>query len=143
MIAVRVLVADDDEDHLFLARHALQSVDGAAVHVDTVKDGEEALAYLRGEPPYQDRVLPNIVFLDLRMPRRTGLEVAEVVKRDAELAHIPVVMLTSSDRPEDIDAAYRHGINSYVTKSGNIQLRDVAQYWTVDSRLPAAGGPDR
>ncbi len=142
MKEVRVLVAEDNDDHRYLTMRALRDVEGARIHVEGVADGEEALAYVFGQGQYAGTELPHVIFLDLRMPKVNGLEVLERLKSHPELSCIPVVVLTSSDREEDVDAAYRLGGNSYVTKPGIADelrrgLRDVADYWTVGSVLPA------
>jgi CheY-like chemotaxis protein len=141
MKQVRVLVAEDNEDHRFLTMRALRDVEGANITVDGVRNGEEVLAYVTRQGEYADKQLPHVIFLDLRMPKMNGLEVLERIKGDPELSTIPVVVLTSSDRAEDIEAAYRLGTNSYVTKPGVSDdlrrgLRHVADYWTVGSILP-------
>lgn len=144
MRQVRVLVAEDNEDHRFLTMRALQDVKGVDIDVEGVRNGEEALAYVQGQGEYAGKELPHVIFLDLRMPKLSGLEVLARLKSDPDLSCIPVVVLTSSDRAEDIDAAYRLGTNSYVTKHGagaELQsgLRNVADYWTATSVLPDCG----
>ena len=141
MKSVRVLVAEDNEDHRFLTMRALSNVDGVQTDVEGVVNGEEVLAYVQGQGEYAGKPLPHVIFLDLRMPKLNGLEVLQRLKSDPKLSCIPVVVLTSSDRHEDIDAAYKLGTNSYVTKSGlgndpSSGLRDVAGYWMSTSMLP-------
>lgn len=138
---VRVLVAEDNEDHRFLTMRALRDVRGVRIDVEGVRNGEEALAYVFRQGQYADKPLPHVLFLDLRMPKMNGLEVLARMKQDAHLAMIPVVVLTSSDREEDVDAAYRLGSNSYVKKPGSAEdlrlgLRAMADYWTAGSVLP-------
>ncbi|HVM19080.1 MAG TPA: response regulator [Egibacteraceae bacterium] len=137
---VRVLVAEDNQDHRFLTMRALRDVDGVSVEVDGVRNGEEALAYVMRQGEYKDKALPHVIFLDLRMPKVNGLEVLQRLKSHPELSCIPVVVLTSSDRTEDIDEAYRLGGNSYVTKpvAQDLRqgLRNVADYWTNRAALP-------
>ena len=144
MRQVRVLVAEDNEDHRFLTMRALQDVKGVEIDVEGVRNGEEVLAYVQQQGEYAGKSLPHVIFLDLRMPKLNGLEVLERLKSNPEFSCIPVVVLTSSDRAEDIDAAYRLGTNSYVTKPGvgtDLQagLRSVASYWTTGSVLPDCG----
>ena len=144
MRQVRVLVAEDNEDHRFLTMRALQDVKGVDIDVEGVRNGEEALAYVHRQGEYAGKELPHVIFLDLRMPKLNGLEVLARLKSDPDLSCIPVVVLTSSDRAEDIDAAYRLGTNSYVTKPGvgadlRSGLRTVADYWTASSMLPDCG----
>lgn len=141
MKPVRVLVADDNEDHRFFIQRALKGVRGVELEVDTVVDGEEALDYLKQRGRFADQPRPHMVLLDLRMPRRNGLEVLEVVKQDPELRKIPICVLTSSDRPEDVEEAYLRGTNSYVIKSSDIEgirreLQTVSEYWTATAALP-------
>ena len=139
MSTVRVLVAEDDPDHRFLLLRALSAVDNVEVVAEGVADGEEALAYLYGEGTFADRQLPHLVFLDLRMPKVSGLQVLERVKSDDTLSFIPIVVLTSSSRAEDVASAYRAGTNSYVAKPpGAAALRDVAEYWLRTTSLPKA-----
>lgn len=142
MKQLRVLVAEDNEDHRFLTMRALRDVEGVHIDVEGVPDGEEALAYVHGQGEYAGKALPHVIFLDLRMPKLGGLEVLERLKSDPELSLIPVVMLTSSERAEDVDATYRLGGNSFVTKPGaggdlRTGLRRVADYWAVTSIVPS------
>lgn len=134
MRIVRVLVAEDNEDHLFLTTVALRGVADTQVDVIAARDGAEALDYLYGRGSHEGREMPHLVLLDLSMPRKGGLEVLEEVKTDPDLQHLPIVVLTSSDRPEDIRAAYELGANSYVTKSRG--LSGVAEFWTTTADLP-------
>jgi CheY-like chemotaxis protein len=133
MRSVRVLVAEDNEDHLFLTTLALQSAKDADVEVIGVRDGVEALDFLEG-CMRADGVPPDLVLLDLSMPRRSGLEVLAEIKGDEEMSAIPVVVLTSSDQPADIRSSYELGANSYVTKGGD--LTDVVDYWIGTAKLP-------
>ena len=135
MTTLRVLVADDNEDHLVLTVRALQEVPDVQLDIETATDGEEALDAVFGERP------PNLILLDIKMPKLNGLEVLERVKADDRLCRIPVVVLTSSERPEDVDATYRLGGNSYVTKPSTGAglregLRRVSSYWTALATLP-------
>ena len=135
MTTLRVLVADDNEDHLFLTVRALREVPDVQLDIETAADGEEALDAVFGDRP------PNLILLDIKMPKLNGLEVLERVKADDRLRKIPVVVLTSSERPEDVDATYRLGGNSYVTKPSTGAglregLRRVSSYWTSLATLP-------
>lgn len=141
MKQVRVLVAEDNEDHRFLTMRALSDVPGVRIDVEGVRNGEEVLAFVHQQGQFADKQLPHVIFLDLRMPKLSGLEVLARLKRDPSLSCIPIVVLTSSDRAEDIDEAFRLGTNSYVTKrslGSDLQdgLRGVADYWARRSMLP-------
>lgn len=144
-LGIRVLVVEDNDDHLFLTVRALRDRHGDAVVVEAVHDGEEALEYMRGLGRFAGRARPHLVLLDLKMPKVGGLEVLEQVKADPDLHMIPVVVLSSSDRPEDIVEAYRRGGNSYVTKpvtaSGlRAGLDELSDYWLDLARLPGLAG---
>jgi two-component system, chemotaxis family, response regulator Rcp1 len=137
MKQLRVLLVEDDPDHRFLTSRALQAAEDVTVEVDAVADGAEALDFLYRRAGYETAQAPNLVILDLRMPRVGGLEVLAQVKTDPTLKKIPVVVLTGSDRPEDVDDTYRLGGNSFVTKPVGLRaLEEVAAYWTVRSALP-------
>lgn len=140
---VRVLVAEDNEDHRFLTVRALRQAGGDAVAVEEVHDGEQALDFLYRRGGYGDRERPHLIVLDLRMPRVNGFEVLAQVKADVDLRSIPVVVLTSSDLPEDVSRAYELGTNSFVTKPSGAAVLDglmaVGEYWLGDTTsLPDA-----
>lgn len=140
---VRVLIAEDNEDHVFLAIRALKDLNGTHLEVDAVRDGAEALDFIHGVGAFEGRALPHLILLDIKMPKVDGLEVLKNLKEDPELRSIPVVMLTASERPEDIDESYRLGANSYVAKPAGVGafrdgLRQLKLYWTELSSLPAA-----
>ncbi|MDQ1445425.1 MAG: hypothetical protein QOI20_1889 [Acidimicrobiaceae bacterium] len=140
--SVRVLVAEDNEDHLFLTTRALEQTNhGLRLEVQGVRDGEEALDYFYRRGKYEDATRPHLLLLDLKMPKVDGLEVLDRIKSDPDLRSIPVVVLTSSDRPEDVEETYRRGGNSYVTKpitpNGMREgLRDITDYWMHVAALP-------
>lgn len=141
MKRIRVLVADDNDDHLFLTVRALRDTQGVVLEVDTVSDGEETLDYLYRRGRFTDRPRPDLILLDLKMPKRSGLEVLERLKDDAELREIPVVVFTSSERREDICETYRRGGSSYVTKPSTVAgfrlgLAQLSEYWTKLASLP-------
>lgn len=145
MKQVRVLIADDNEDHLFLTVRALREVDGVHLEIDTVRDGEQALNFIHRRGEFAGKSLPHLVLLDIKMPKVDGLEVLKELKETPELKAIPTVMLSSSERPEDIDATYRLGANSYVTKPSNSSgLRDgvrrLGAYWAGLVSFPHVNG---
>lgn len=133
--AVRVLIAEDNADHLLLAEMALRGLPDIRVDTIGAHDGEEALAILNGTGAHRDAPLPDLVLLDLSMPRVDGLTVLKEIRRNPALRALPVVVLTSSSRPEDIDAAYANGANSYVVKTTG--LTNLAQYWLGWAQLPS------
>ncbi|MCW2608373.1 MAG: two-component response regulator [Frankiales bacterium] len=139
----RVLLAEDDADHAFFTRRAFLEAHGETVLMITVRDGEEALDYLHRRGSYADAERPHLIVLDLKMPKVNGLEVLAAIKDDPELRTIPIVVLTSSDRPQDVQESYAGGANSYVIKAATVHglregVQDMARYWMDVARLPAA-----
>ncbi len=130
-----ILVVEDDADDVVLLKVAFEGAHiGEALQV--VGDGEEAVAYLLGQGAYADRArhpLPSLILLDLKLPRKSGLEVLEW-RRQAGLWRIPVIVLTSSQSSADIARAYELGANSYLVKplSSEAQLKmveTIGAYW--------------
>ncbi|MCU1593036.1 MAG: two-component response regulator [Frankiales bacterium] len=137
----RILLAEDNEDHAFFTARAFQDVHGDGIDMTTVTDGEQLLDFLHQRGEFVDAPRPHLVVLDLRMPKKGGLDVLEEMSEDTTLARIPVVVLSSSDRPEDISASYAGGANSYVTKPAALAgLREgvgqLARYWMDVATLP-------
>jgi CheY-like chemotaxis protein len=104
-------------------------------------DGEEAIQFLRKEGKYKDVPNTGLVILDLNMPKVDGFEVLETIKADMDLKKIPIIVLTSSSRPEDIDRAYRLGANSFVVKPVSFEdfveaIIEIKRYWLSLSKIP-------
>ena len=140
MRPVEILVVEDSETDVLLTREALK---GAKVLNTThiVDNGEDAMNFLRRLPPYQEAPLPDLVLLDLNLPRRSGLEVLAEIKADPALKAIPVIILTTSQSDEDALKAYRHHANSFVTKPLDFRafqevLKSLEQFWLCIVKLP-------
>jgi CheY-like chemotaxis protein len=113
-----ILQVEDDENDVFLLRHAFEHA-GVTTPIHITRDGQEAIEYLSGEGKYADRKLfpvPSLIILDVKMPRRSGLEVLRWIRSHQLFSCIPVVMLSSSAQPRDIDQAYEAGANAFVVK---------------------------
>lgn len=139
---ITILVAEDDPDHQLLIDHALKQA-RLANGVEFVEDGQDALDFLRREGKYagNDAPLPGLILLDLNMPRKGGLEALNEIKADPALRSIPVVILTTSDAPDDVSKTYDLGANSFITKPVSFdQLVEVTgsltDYWFQIVRLP-------
>jgi CheY-like chemotaxis protein len=132
---VHILLADDDEDDRFLTREAFRQ-QFPVTEMNVVEDGEELMEFLRRTGRYESssHSLPELILLDLNMPRKDGREALQEIKSDRELRHIPVVILTTSDAGIDIDNSYLWGANSFITKPSSFKtLMDITQtigdYW--------------
>jgi CheY-like chemotaxis protein len=138
---MEILLVEDNEDDILLEQEAI--ADAKLVNLMfVVRDGEEALAYLRRQDQYQNAQMPGLVLLDINMPKKNGFEVLNEMKADPDLMHIPVVMLTTSDSEADIVKSYAKGACSFITKPMDFdKFRDVikqfALYWALVCRVPA------
>lgn len=140
-----ILVADDDQNDVFFLRRALQK-SGLAHSFFHVPDGQEAIDYLRGEASYADRTrypLPALLFLDLKMPKVDGFDVLAWLRTKSELKSLPVVVLSSSSREDDMERARQMGANDYRVKPSEFEdlllmARDVAARWLTLDTLSAA-----
>jgi CheY-like chemotaxis protein len=136
---LKILLVEDNPDHAELVRRSLEQFP-AASWLHHVEDGEAAVAYLLGTGACADRArfpAPDLVLLDLRLPRMEGLEVLRQVKRHPTLHVTPIVVLTTSDAERDVAAAYEYHANSYVTKPMDFQR--LAQVIKELGLYPRAG----
>jgi CheY-like chemotaxis protein len=138
-----VLLVEDDLNDVFLVKRAFKT---AAIQnpLQVVTDGLEAINYFRAEGKYADRKaypLPKLVVMDIRMPRRSGFEVLEWVKHDPRLRRIPIVIVSSSANPADINRAYELGANAYMVKPVNYReverlFQSLTHYWGLECAKP-------
>lgn len=118
-----ILVVDDDENDILFLRRAMREA-GVTQAIRVVRDGEEAVAYLSGRGEFGDREahpLPCLIVLDLKLPKRNGLEVLHWLRGQPDLAGTPVVMVTSSSETRDQEEAERHGVEAYRIKPVSFQ----------------------
>ena len=142
-----ILLAEDDPNDVLLIQRAFQR-NHVANPVQVVRDGEEALAYLSGQAPFADRErhpLPVLMLMDLKMPRKSGLEVLEWVRRQPGLKRLPIIVLTSSNQSPDINRAYELGANSYLVKPAGFDslldlVKNLDMYWLILNEKPALDG---
>jgi len=136
---INVLLVEDDPGDVLMTREAFEEY----LHnrLDVVGDGAEALAYLRREAPHTDVPRPDLVLLDLNLPRRDGREVLEEVKNDPDLRHIPVIVLTTSQAEEDVLRSYQLHANAYVTKPVDFEgfieaIKQIDHFFVSVVQLP-------
>lgn len=128
-----VLLVEDNPADARLTREAFIDA-GRPVVMEWVRDGEEALAYLRRQPPYAEAPRPHLVLLDLNMPRKDGRAALAEIKSDASLRTIPVVVLTTSESMHDVRESYRAHANAYVTKPVDLdeltaKINALSEFW--------------
>jgi CheY-like chemotaxis protein len=145
-IPITILVCDDDEDDRMLTRQALEQAHVSNA-IEFVNDGEQLLEYLYQRGAYAGETgkapRPGLILLDLNMPKMDGREAPKVIKGDATLRDIPVVVLTTSRLDQDIFKSYELGVNSFISKpvtfSGLVDAMNVlGRYWLEIVELPPA-----
>jgi DNA-binding response OmpR family regulator len=136
-----ILLVEDDPDHEALAIRALRKAN-VANDIHVARDGAEALEFMN-EIIEGKRTAPQLVLLDLKLPKVEGLEVLRTIRASDKTAFMPVVVLTSSDEERDIVSSYRLGVNSYIRKPVNFTdfaeaTRQLGMYWLLLNQCPPA-----
>ncbi|MEO8550389.1 MAG: response regulator [Kofleriaceae bacterium] len=137
-----ILLAEDNDNDVELTKLGFQRA-GVAVQLHHVANGEECMAFLRKEGRHADAPMPDLILLDLNMPRMDGLEVMQAIGKDDRLKHLVVVVLTSSKADEDVRRAYRLRCSSYLVKPINFEafasmIQAFGKYWFGLATLPPA-----
>ncbi|HUW50645.1 MAG TPA: response regulator [Sulfuricella sp.] len=138
--AVDILLVEDNPGDVRLTREAMKEA-RIAVNLNVANDGLEAMKMLRQEAPYGNLPLPDLVLLDLNMPKMDGREVLRQIKFDDRLKHIPVVILTTSAAEKDIAQAYGMHANCYITKPVELEefmeiVKSIEGFWLTVVKLP-------
>jgi CheY-like chemotaxis protein len=137
-----ILLVEDNPADVRLTRETLKDF-STPNHLSVVHDGVEALAFLRRQGPYADQSRPDLVLLDINLPKKGGREVLAEIKQDAELKRIPVVILTTSSNELDIHSAYDLHANCYITKPVDLGqfgevVKSIENFWFHTVKLPTA-----
>jgi CheY-like chemotaxis protein len=140
-----ILAAEDTPADIELLQLALARCGGEVNSLKIVEDGQEVVDYLQGEPPFDQphRVVPNIILMDLKMPRMTGFEVLTWLRHHPHCSVIPVVIMSSSSLPQDVLQAYRLGANAYFEKPTDFAqlqeiLHSIIAFWSHAKRPPVS-----
>jgi len=141
--SLTILLADDDADDVLLTEQAMEA-SGSRGNLRSVQDGEELSDYLWHRGAYRDPAnspRPDLILLDLNMPRKNGQQVLQEIKADASLKRIPVVVMTTSADRGDIERTYQLGASSYIIKPASFDilvetLRELEHYWGETVQLP-------
>ena len=139
---IEILVVEDNPEDASLTIETLQ--DGRIRnHITLVEDGVCAMDFLRRKEPYSDAPRPDLILLDLQLPRKNGREVLTEIKADRDLKRIPVIIMTTSNAEQDIFAAYNLHANCYITKPVELDdfigaVRKIEDFWLTIVKLPAA-----
>lgn len=138
-----VLLVEDNPSDVFIIQRTFRKLK-VDIALEVAADGDEAIAYLDGTGKYADRErfpMPALILLDLKLPRRSGFEVLEWIRKQPVLCRVPVVVLTSSRHPDDVNLAYDRGANSYVVKTVNPSETEelgtiIHRYWLGINQRP-------
>lgn len=137
---IHILLVEDNEGDILLTLEALKQAKINNV-IDVVTDGEKALKYFYKEGEFKDAKTPDLILLDINLPKVDGIEVLNHIKNDQKLMVIPVVMLTTSDSEKDILRSYQHHANCYITKPVNFSnfmevIQTIKDFWINIVQLP-------
>ena len=140
MQQIHILLVDDNEGDILLTKEALD--DARIINkISIAYDGVEAINFLRKLPPYRNTDMPDLILLDINLPKMDGTEVLSIIKNDPELRRIPVIMLTTSSAEKDILASYDAHANCYITKPVDLDrfmdvVRTIEDFWISIVKLP-------
>lgn len=139
-IPIEILLVEDNPGDVLLTQEAFEEA-SIRNHLNVAEDGEQALRFLRREGEFRRAPRPDLILLDLNMPRMSGHELLDVVKNDAALRAIPVVILTTSDHEQDIHRSYDKHANCYLCKPSGFEdffsvVRSVENFWLNIAQLP-------
>jgi chemotaxis family two-component system response regulator Rcp1 len=139
-MAFEILLVEDNPGDVELVTEALAGWTIPS-HVSVVDNGDDALLFLRRQGPFSSAPVPDLILLDLNLPKKSGVEVLTEMKLDSGFARIPVIVLTTSDREADVRAAYALHANCYMTKGLEIddfisKVKAIETFWLQHVRLP-------
>ncbi len=137
---VEILLVEDNEGDIRLTQEAFRDSQ-VGNHLNVVRDGVEAIAFLKREDPYANAVRPDIILLDLNLPKRNGIEVLAEIKQDDQLKRIPVIVLTSSQAEPDILSSYDLHANCFISKPIDLDrflrvVQSIEDFWLTIVKLP-------
>jgi len=142
---INILLVEDNPDDVELTIHALKK-NNIVNPIAVMRDGQEALEYLfyKGKYANATHTLPNVILLDLKLPKVDGIEILQKIKNDRRLKLIPVVVLTSSKEESDVVRSYDLGVNSYIRKPVDFEqfvdtVKQIGFYWLLINEQPQVG----
>lgn len=142
---LRILLVEDKPEDVLIAERALTKANmREKSELFVARDGQEALDFLYRQGEFRDAPRPDLILLDLKLPKVNGLEVLAEIKRDEQLRRIPVIVLTISEREEDMVKAYDSGASGYITKPPSSAefakvIETVLEYWRISELPPQSG----
>ena len=139
---MKLLFVEDDLGDIILVKEALEEIMPGEYQLMEASDGEKAISLLEELRQAGESHLPEMIFLDLNIPRKSGTEVLRFIKNDVQLCHLPVIVFSSSESETDISRSYLHGANCYVTKPIDYErfvevIMHIIRYWRFVMKVPA------
>jgi CheY-like chemotaxis protein len=140
MSSINILLVEDNEGDILLTKEAFEETN-FPICLSVAKDGKEAIDFLAKCDNSPGSILPDIVLLDINLPKKNGHEVLQFIKEDPNLKHIPVIILTTSSSQRDINLSYNNHANSYITKPVDVNefftmIKALENFWLSIARLP-------
>jgi len=140
MQEIHILLVDDNEGDVLLTKEALEEAK-IVNRISVAYDGMEALRFLKKEPPFRGQDSPDLILLDINLPKMDGTELLGIIKNDPLLKRIPVIMLTTSSSEKDIMTSYNNYANCYITKPVDLDrfmdvVRTIEDFWISIVKLP-------
>ena len=137
---MEILIVESNAADARLIAEAFRGA-GLTSNIPHLENGEEVIPFLRRETPFQNVRLPDLILLDLNLPRKSGLEILEEIRASGDLAWIPIIILSGSSNPVDIQSAYRSGANCYIRKPASLDeflelISACYQFWSKTVCLP-------
>ena len=143
MKVVHILLVEDNEGDILLIREAFEDAK-IILELSVAKDGKEAVSFLDKQEKYADARMPDLILLDINLPKKNGHEVLRYIKESEKLRHIPVIMLTTSSSERDINLSYEHHANCYIAKPIDVNdfltiVATIENFWISIVKLPTTG----
>jgi CheY-like chemotaxis protein len=140
MAPIHILLVEDNEGDILLTREALEEAK-ILTNLSVVRDGREAMDFLTMQGKYHGAEMPDMLLLDVNLPKKNGHEVLQFIKGDDTLKHIPVIMLTTSSSPKDVNLAYNNFANCFITKPVDVNefigvIATIENFWISIVKLP-------
>ena len=146
MRTIHILLVEDNEGDIVLTKEALNEANSIKKKISIARDGEDALFFLNKEGEYAAKDSPDIILLDINLPKKNGFEVLQHIKNSPLLKQIPVIILTTSSAESDVILAYQHLANCFITKPMLLEdffamMTKLVDFWFIVVRLPAKQDP--
>jgi len=141
MTQVHILLVEDNEGDILLTQEAFEEA-RILTRLSVVRDGKEALDFLQKQGKHTNAEMPDLILLDVNLPKKNGHEVLKYIKGDDSLKHIPVIMLTTSSSPKDINQSYNNYANCFITKPVDVNefigvITTIENFWISIVKLPS------